>query len=304
MSRSLPRPASAPPPPVRRGQLVEARETRSADGTNIAYFVGPEPYPGAPVVVLANGLGGPRLAWRGLVEQLSDEVRFVTWDYRGLYASSRPSDSSDLAYSVPRQVDDLEAVLRAEGIGRATLFGWSMGVQVALEAYRRLPGFAEALVLLNGTFGRPLDTAVPLPFARRFVPPVLQVAERLHQPVGKVMRALAAQPEFVSVMKRFGMMADTVDEGEFTEIAVAFAGLDVEDEDGPVYCTHIELTWAVQGELIRARVRTTFHRQTGTQFALSTQCASNAEAITADLASATPSFRAVTATTMLRWRPL
>ncbi len=228
MSRSLPRPASAPPPPVRRGQLVEARETRSADGTNIAYFVGPEPYPGAPVVVLANGLGGPRLAWRGLVEQLSDEVRFVTWDYRGLYASSRPSDSSDLAYSVPRQVDDLEAVLRAEGIGRATLFGWSMGVQVALEAYRRLPGFAEALVLLNGTFGRPLDTAVPLPFARRFVPPVLQVAERLHQPVGKVMRALAAQPEFVSVMKRFGMMADTVDEGEFTEIAVAFAGLDVE----------------------------------------------------------------------------
>jgi pimeloyl-ACP methyl ester carboxylesterase len=129
---------------------------------------------------------------------------------------------------VPRQVDDLEAVLRAERIERATLFGWSMGVQVALEAYRRLPGFAEALVLLNGTFGRPLDTAVPLPFARRFVPPALHVAERFHQPVGRVMRALAAQPEFVSMMKRFGMMADTVDESEFTDIAVAFAGLDVE----------------------------------------------------------------------------
>jgi pimeloyl-ACP methyl ester carboxylesterase len=152
----------------------------------------------------------------------------VTWDYRGLYASSRPSDSSDLAYSVPRQVDDLEAVLRAERIERATLSGWSMGVQVALEAYRRLPGLAEALVLLNGTFGRPLDTAVPLPFARRFVPPALHAAERYHQPLGRVMRALAAQPKFVSVMKRLGMMADTVDEAEFTEIAVAFAGLDVE----------------------------------------------------------------------------
>ncbi len=92
--------------------------------------------------------------------------------------------------------------------------------------------------------------------------------------------------------------------GALMRSGASFAGLDVEDEDGPVYCTHIELTWAVQGELIRARVRTTFHRQTGTQFALSTQCASNAEAITADLASATPSFRAVTATTMLRWRPL
>jgi pimeloyl-ACP methyl ester carboxylesterase len=129
---------------------------------------------------------------------------------------------------VPRQVDDLETVLRAESIERATLFGWSMGVQVALEAYRRLPGLAESLVLLNGTFGRPLDTAVPVPFAGRVVPTALHVAERLHRPVGRVMRTIAGQPEFVSLMKRFGMMADTVDENEFTEIAVAFAGLDVE----------------------------------------------------------------------------
>ena len=79
-----------------------------------------------------------------------------------------------------------------------------------------------------GTFGRPLDTAVPVPFAGRLVPPTLHVAERFHRPVGAAMRALAAQPEFVSLMKRFGMMADTVDEAEFSDIAVAFAGLDVE----------------------------------------------------------------------------
>lgn len=83
-----------------------------------------------------------------------------------------------------------------------------------------------------------------------------------------------------------------------------FAGRDVEDEVGPTYCTHVELTWAVQGELIRARVRTAFHRQTGNAFAIATQCATNAAAVTADLASATPNFRAVTATTLLRWRPM
>ncbi len=92
--------------------------------------------------------------------------------------------------------------------------------------------------------------------------------------------------------------------GALLRPGASFAGIDVEDAAGPVYCTHVELTWAVQGELIRARVRTSFHRQTGTQHALSTQCSTNAAAVTADLASATPSFRAVTATTLIRWRPL
>ena len=92
--------------------------------------------------------------------------------------------------------------------------------------------------------------------------------------------------------------------GALLRPGASFAGIDVDDGAGPVYCTHLELSWAVQGELIRARVRTSFHRQNGTQYALSTQCATNAAAVTADLASATPSFRAVTATTLIRWRPL
>lgn len=97
-------------------------------------------------------------------------------------------------------------------------------------------------------------------------------------------------------------VADTT--GALLRSGADFAGRDVEDDAGPTYCTHVELTWAVQGELIRARVRTAFHRQTGNAFAIATQCSTNAAAVTADLASATPNFRAVTATTLLRWRPL
>jgi prepilin-type N-terminal cleavage/methylation domain-containing protein len=99
---------------------------------------------------------------------------------------------------------------------------------------------------------------------------------------------------------------DPVDEatGALMRSGASFAGIDVEDAAGPVYCTHIELSWAVQGELIRARVRTTFHRQNGEEFALSTSCTTNADAVSANLASATPDFRAVTATSLLRWRPL
>ncbi|MBX3248951.1 MAG: prepilin-type N-terminal cleavage/methylation domain-containing protein [Myxococcales bacterium] len=83
-----------------------------------------------------------------------------------------------------------------------------------------------------------------------------------------------------------------------------FAGRDMPTDAGAVFCTHVELEWAVVGDVIRARSRTVFHRQNGTQFALSQQCSSNAAAITADLASATPSFRAVTSSTLIRWRPL
>lgn len=83
-----------------------------------------------------------------------------------------------------------------------------------------------------------------------------------------------------------------------------FAGRDLPSDAGAVFCTHIELEWAVVGDVLRARARTVYHRHNGSQFALSQQCSSSGAAITADLASATPSFRAVTSSALIRWRPL
>ena len=100
--------------------------------------------------------------------------------------------------------------------------------------------------------------------------------------------------------------ASVADGSQILRPGASFAGLDVEDANNPTYCTHIELSWAVQGELIRARVRTVFHKANGTQFGLLATCSApaTAAAISADLASATPNFRAVTSTSLLRWRPL
>lgn len=214
--------------PRRRGLLTDSKETVSRDGTRIAYYVAPGPGPNAPVVVLANGLGGPRLAWRALVEYLGDRYRFVTWDYRGLYASARPPRDEPDAYAVPRHVEDLAAVLEAEGIEHAALVGWSMGVQVCIEACRQLPGVPRALVLLSGTFGRPLDTAVPIPLGRKLADRALEVAERYALPLTSAVRTVARQPEFVGWLKRAGLMAETVDEAEFAEVVGLFATLDIE----------------------------------------------------------------------------
>lgn len=213
--------------PVRRGLLTEATEALSRDGTRIAYYSARPPRADAPTVILANGLGGPRLAWRALVDYLGDRYRFITWDYRGLYASSRPSDTLD-GYAVARHVEDLEAILRAERVEAAALVGWSMGVQVCIEAFQQIPGLAKNLVLLNGTFGRPLDTAMPTPFGRRFMASAIGAVERFARPLSNAMRAVATQPEFVPWMKRAGMMAETIDETEFAEVVGMFAGLDLD----------------------------------------------------------------------------
>jgi pimeloyl-ACP methyl ester carboxylesterase len=224
---TLAAPASFPPPAVSR-LLLDAREVESRDGTRIAYYLTREPFAGAPTIILANGLGGPRQAWRALIDYLGDRYRFVTWDYRGLYGSGRPPHGAEDAYAIERHVEDLVAILEDLDLKDVSLLGWSMGVQVCLEACRKDPAIAKNLVLLNGTFGRPLDTAVPTPWARRAVQPALSLVQRYADPVQRVIRSVAAQPEFVGFLKRTGMMAETVEETEFAEVVNMFRSLDVE----------------------------------------------------------------------------
>jgi pimeloyl-ACP methyl ester carboxylesterase len=211
---------------------TETRRTIGDDGTRIAYHVMGDDR-GAPderpVDVLANGLGGPHLAWKPLVEYFADRYRCITWDYRGLYHSDKPRTDRPGAYAIERHVGDLFAILASEGVERASLVGWSMGVQVCLEAYhRRGPALVTNLVLLNGTFGRPLDTVVPVPLGKHVVPSAVEIAGRLHVPAGKILRAVAKQPEAIRWLKRFGMMGETLDEEGFAHLVRAFGNLDVQ----------------------------------------------------------------------------
>lgn len=207
---------------------IETRWARSLDGTKIAYRRTPPPFPGAQAVVLANGLGGPWIAWRPLMEQLSGRYRLITWDYRGLYGSHRPEEDGAGAYAIAHHVRDLRAVLRAEGIERAALVGWSMGVQVVLEAYRRHPELPTSLVLLNGTCRRPLETLSPVPGAAWVVPRLVELGRRAHEVAGQVARKAVRQPEAVVWLKRMGLLGRSLEDGVFAELADALDGLDLE----------------------------------------------------------------------------
>jgi pimeloyl-ACP methyl ester carboxylesterase len=206
---------------------IEARRITSFDGTEIAYRVTPAPFAGAKVVVLANGLGGPYLSWRAQIEYLSDRYQFITWDYRGMYLSKRPSPDVASAYGITHHVRDLEAILAAEGIRRGSLVGWSMGVQVVLEAFRMLPGFAENLILLNGTYRRPLETLSPLPGMGRLFPSLVELAERIHAVATQVTRRATGQPEAINWLKRIGLLGPTVDSDAFAELVQSLGELDM-----------------------------------------------------------------------------
>lgn len=215
-------------PPPKRPLAIDTRRVKSFDGTVIAYHATRSPFKGAPAIVLANGLGGPHLAWREQIDFFLDRYRIVTWDYRGLYGSDRPLEGGAEGYAVERHVQDLEAILLAEGIDRASLIGWSMGVQVVLEAFRRLRGLARNLVLLSGTFGRPLDTLSPLPGARVVLPSLVRAAQLAHGLATQMTRRAAGQPEFAAWLKRTGLIGPTLDDEVFAELVHAFGQLDMD----------------------------------------------------------------------------
>lgn len=146
---------------------------RVPDGASIFYEVRNE---GEPAMVLCDGLGCDGFAWKYLLPLLERRHRVIRWHYRGHGQSGLPADRTNVG--VNPCVDDLEQVLQAAGVGKAVLFGHSMGVQVALEYQRQHPERVSALVLLCGSYGRPLDTFHDTTLLKRALPLIRTVVER------------------------------------------------------------------------------------------------------------------------------
>ena len=153
----------------RWSHTFERKRAVSEDGTRISYEILGE---GRRVLMLANGLGGRLYAWEPLIAALWREYRIISWDYRGLFDSGRPSSPRRLA--IGNHVEDAIAILRAEHTGRATLVGWSMGVQVALDVAATHPELVAGLVLLNGTHGHAFSSGFQPWFSVPWLP------KRLH----------------------------------------------------------------------------------------------------------------------------
>jgi pimeloyl-ACP methyl ester carboxylesterase len=201
---------------------VEERRVPSSDGTDIAYHVVGE----GPPILLANGLGGSWKAWTHQIQYFQDRYRFISWDYRGLYRSGAPADRD--ALRVEHQVDDALAVLDAEGVEQTAIFGWSMGVQVSLELYRRAAERVKALVLINGVAGAPWESAFNVPQLGALIPTALAAVRMIPNVTQSVTERVVQWPETVTWAKRVGLASSTLDEEIFGQLAGSFAGLDMD----------------------------------------------------------------------------
>lgn len=185
--------------------LFKQKFFKSFDGTKIGYQVAGT---GKLPFVLCNGLGGSMIAWEPLIKKFYKNFRFVTWDYRGLFTSQIPADHSTLA--IPCHVQDMQILLRHEKIDRAMVAGWSMGTQVALEAYGLMPKFFRGLFLLNGTYGHTFLTAFRTPLSRYILPVVNQLVILLMPRVQGKLKPLAkyvvTSDQFVNLVVRLGMI--------------------------------------------------------------------------------------------------
>lgn len=202
-------------------QQVEERRIRSFDGAEIAYHV----IGSGPPIVLVNGLGGSWRAWSHQIRRFCGTHRFVSWDYRGMYQSPLPPQRDEL--SVMRHALDGLAVLDAEGISRCEAFGWSMGVQVALEMFRHAPRRFSSLVLINGVAGSPFKTLAGSAAVGGFAPPLLRSFQELPGLLAAVTGRAVRWPHTVDLAVRLGVAGKTIDREVFGSLARSFAGLDM-----------------------------------------------------------------------------
>jgi pimeloyl-ACP methyl ester carboxylesterase len=121
----------------------------SSDGTRIRGWRNRDDGQGVPVVV-SNGLGTPPTAWPALIRNNSG-FRAVTWYYRGTGGSARPRDETRI--TVEDHTADLLALMDHEGIDKALLVCWSLGVNIAFEFAKKHPDRVAGLLAVAGVPG-------------------------------------------------------------------------------------------------------------------------------------------------------
>ena len=198
--------------------IVEHR-TRSADGTDIAYYVvgtGPRHW------LMPPAMGAPLLAMKYILERFARDYTIVTWDQRGFYDSAPPSSPD--AMRVEDHLFDMQSVIRAAALERFVLGGWSMGVQLSLEYYARHPDAVRALVLINGPYERALSSVASIPGAESVAIAALRAGTAMRSVLNPLSRLILGAPGAAAVLHRMGVVAENPE--FFAQILEEFSGVD------------------------------------------------------------------------------
>lgn len=100
-----------------------------------------------PLVVFVHGFPDCWITWRHQMEGLKDGFRVVAMDCRGYNLSGQPERQED--YDMSLLVEDVAAVIKAEGADKATIVGHDWGGAIAWHFVATHPELSENLIIVN-----------------------------------------------------------------------------------------------------------------------------------------------------------
>ncbi len=174
-------------------------------------------------VLLCDGIGCDGYVWRYLRADLGDRFGLHP-HYRGHGRTAPPKDPQRV--SLEDLADDVACVLDDALVDRTVLIGHSMGVQVALETYRRHPDRVAGLVLVCGASSHPLKTFRGSGLLDDLLPSIHKWIHRLPNVINRVTRMLLPTRLAYEVASRLEIRRELIEPADFMPYLEGMARID------------------------------------------------------------------------------
>ncbi len=174
-------------------------------------------------VLFCDGIGCDGYVWRYLRDDLG--TRFgLHPHYRGHGRTAPPRDPTRV--TIEDLADDVACVLDDALVERAILVGHSMGVQVALETYRRHADRVAGLVLVCGAPSHPLKTFRGSAMLEDMLPTIQKWIQRVPGVINRVTRAVMPTRLAYEIASRLEIRRELVEPSDFMPYLEGMARID------------------------------------------------------------------------------
>ncbi len=173
--------------------------------------------------LLCDGIGCDGYVWRYLRDDLGS--RFCLHPhYRGHGRTAPPRDPRRV--TIEDLADDVACVLDDALVDRAILIGHSMGVQVALETYRRHTARVAGLILVCGAPSNPLRTFRGSAVLDELLPTIQKWIHRVPRVINRFTRTMLPTRLAYEIASRLEIRRELVDPAEFMPYLEGMARID------------------------------------------------------------------------------